>query len=127
MSLTAHASVDSKTLFIEILRTADFPADQHEELVKKFENAVYVQTLKTLLNLLPAEQRKKLESTMHFKPDFFLERAIAILQAFATPDQILKIFDKTSEETFLEFFDTFLASCDEQQKKRIDDYLNHLE
>ncbi len=116
--------VDSKTLFVEILKTAEFPKDEHDALISRLESAVYVQTLKNLLCNLPAGQRTKLESTMHFHPEFFLERAIAILQAFASPEQIVKIFETTSEETFLEFFDTFLTSCTKEQKHKIDKYLD---
>jgi len=118
--------VDSRTLFEEILKTADFPEDEHAALVGRLESAVYVQTLKNLLCHLPAGQRTKLESTMHFHPEFFLERAIAILQAFASPEQIVKIFHTTSEETFLEFFDTFLTSCTKEQKHKIDRYLDKM-
>jgi hypothetical protein len=110
-----------------ILRTADFPADQEARLVDDFEAAVYARTLKTLLALLPEEQGKKLNSTMHFQPDFFLDRVLAILQAFATPDQIAEVMEKTAEETFLEFFDTFVAGCNAEQKQRIDLYLSTLE
>jgi len=118
---------DSQQLFRMILKNADFPADREAQLVEDFESAVYARTLKTLLTLLPDEQSKKLKSTLHFQPDFFLDRVLAILQAFATPDQIVDVMEKTAEETFLEFFDTFVAACNSEQKQKIDSYLSSLD
>ncbi len=123
MQLPDVSKVDSQELLGNILQTADFAQPDQKRLMDKLESAIYVRSLKTLLALLPEEQKRKLETTMHFQPHFFLERVLSILQAFSTPEQIVEILNKSSEETFLEFFDTFLTECSEEQKKKINEYL----
>jgi hypothetical protein len=123
MHKSAQAQPDSQQLYTTILQTADFTQEEQQKMIDNFEAAVYARTLKSLLTMLPADQRQKLETTMHFQPDFFLSRVLAILQAFATPEQIIEIMDKTSEETFMEFFDNFLVSCSAEQKQKINQYL----
>ena len=115
---------DSQQLFVSILESADIPDEEKQQFITGFENAVYTRTLRVLLELLPKEQSRKLQTTMHFQPDFFLSRVITILQAFASIEQIVEVMEKTSEDTFLEFFDTFLSTCDDGQKARVSEFLD---
>jgi hypothetical protein len=127
MLRTQPANVDSQQLFSTLLETAQFSQDEQKDMIEKFESAVYTRSLKTLLALLPGDQRRNLETTMHFQPDFFLTRVMSILQAFASADQIIDVLNKTSEETFLEFFDTFIKNCNSEQKKLINKYLDNIQ
>jgi len=120
-------TIDSRQLFENLLKMADLDALQQQLLLEKFESAVYSRTLKILLTLLPPEQQRKLEHTMHFQPDFFLNRVLAILQAYATVEQITEVMDKAAEEAFIEFFDNFIQNCSQQQKLAVDAYLGELD
>lgn len=126
MQKVPATSVDSQQLLQTLLQTANMSDDEQKSMMDKYEEAVFSRTMRTLLALLPGDQRRKLETTMHFQPDFFLNRVMAILQAFASADQIVEVLEKTSMETFMEFFDELLVTCNQNQKRKIQKCLNNI-
>jgi len=121
--MNSSIQTDSQRLFYNIIKNANFSEEQQSNISQRFESALFTQTLHALLELLPEDQRKKMHSTMHFQPEFFLERSLAILQSFASSKQIVDILDQISEKAFLDFFENLLKDCDEEQKTKINAYL----
>jgi hypothetical protein len=77
----------------------------------------------TLLELLPSSERRQLEQLMKLRPQDFLERSLIVLQAITSPEQVVRILEKTAENAFINFFEIFLQNCNATQRTVIEGYL----
>lgn len=110
-------------LYNGILDVTRLEPQAKKQLRTRFESSIYIQTLKTLLSYLPEQNRDKLQRTMYFRPDFFLNRSLAILQMLIPQEELLSHFDAVKEHTFLSSLEQLVQTCCSEDRARISAYL----
>lgn len=91
----------------------------NDDQKKRLEAAVYVRTLKAIGAQLPQDSRQSLERTMYFRPLFFLERTLAVLQLTEGLPELKDDLGKLMEESYLACLQLLLEKASTRERREL--------